>query len=572
MAKPTSPSAGNFLDKIRNWLALHPYLALTLAVLATLGPFLAKPFNIDDPLFIWTAHQIQLHPGDPYGFDVNWYGTVAPMWAQTENPPLASYYIALAAAILGWSEVALHAAFLLPALAVVLGTYRLARRFCGWPALAACATLFTPVFLVSSTTVMCDVMMLAFWVWAVVLWVEGMERDNFRKLCGAGLMIALAALTKYYGVCLIPLLVAYSLIHKRRFGRWAACLLIPLAALCAYQWLTRELYGHAMLSKAIGFTSSARDIVHASHFTSSLTALAFTGGCLAAAVFFAPLLWRARAMMFFAASAILIAAAVYFQNGMLRANGPLAGTARLLAETQTVFWAVGGFGVLALAVVDIWKRRGAQSWLLALWVFGTFLFAALFNWTVNGRSILPMAPAVGILLARRLEEKTLARREAWTRGVAVCLAAGAALAFFVVRSDFLLANAVRESARETFAKYGRDHAAFWYEGHWGFQYYMDLSGAAPLDLKNPALKAGDALAMPVHNAFISQPDTAAADVREIIAVQGPRLLTTWSEDVGAGFYSSVPGPLPFAFGHVPPENVVVYVWKTGAPAAAQNSK
>jgi hypothetical protein len=53
-------------------------------------------------------------------------------------------------------------------------------------------------------------------------------------------------------------------------------------------------------------------------------------------------------------------------------------------------------------------------------------------------------------------------------------------------------------------------------------------------------------------------------VREVIAVQGPLLLTTWSEDVGAVFYSSVPGPLPFAFGKVPPENVVVYVWKAGA--------
>ena len=555
------------MDKVCNWLARHPYLALTLAVLAALGPFLSKPFNIDDPLFIWTAHQIQAHPLNPYGFDVNWYGTVTPMWAATENPPLAAYYIALAAAILGWSEIALHGAFLLPAIAVVLGTYRLARGFCQWPALAACATLFTPVFWISSTTVMCDVLMLAFWVWAVVLWVEGMEWHNFQKLCGASLLIALAALTKYYGVCLIPLLAAYSLIDKRRLGRWSACLLIPLAALCAYQWLTRELYGQAMLSKAIGFTSSAREIVRSSHFASSLTALTFTGGCLATAVFFAPLLWRARALMLFAASAILFAAAVCFQNGMLRANGPLTGAARMFTETQTVFWAVGGAGVLALAITNIGKRRDAQSWLLVLWVFGTFLFAALFNWTVNGRSILPMAPAVGILIARRLDQNILAVREIWTRGVAICLTASAALAFFVARSDFLLANAVRASERETFDKCGHDRAGFWYEGHWGFQYYLDLSGAAALDLKNPALKPGDTLAMPVHNVFISQPNSGAAELHEIISVQGSRWLTTWSEDVGAGFYSSVPGPLPFAFGKVPPETVGIYVLNLETRAA-----
>ena len=69
------------------------------------------------------------------------------MWWVTENPPLAGYYLALAAGILGWSEVALHFAFLLPAVAAILGTHRLARRFCNSPMLAALATLFTPVFM-----------------------------------------------------------------------------------------------------------------------------------------------------------------------------------------------------------------------------------------------------------------------------------------------------------------------------------------------------------------------------------------------------------------------------------------
>jgi hypothetical protein len=56
-------------DKIRRWVALHPNWTLTLATRAALLPFLAKPFNIDDPLFIWTAHQIQSHPANPYGFN-----------------------------------------------------------------------------------------------------------------------------------------------------------------------------------------------------------------------------------------------------------------------------------------------------------------------------------------------------------------------------------------------------------------------------------------------------------------------------------------------------------------------
>src|SRR5579871_2243037 len=123
--------------KLSQRAAGHPRTALALFTLLALGPFLTKPFHLDDPLFIWAARQIQAHPFDPYGFDVNWYGVTQPMWSVTQNPPGASYYLAVAGAILGWSEPALHAAMLLPAMAVILGTWRLAGRLCGHPLLAA---------------------------------------------------------------------------------------------------------------------------------------------------------------------------------------------------------------------------------------------------------------------------------------------------------------------------------------------------------------------------------------------------------------------------------------------------
>ena len=250
---------GDLWDEIRAWAAAHPNAALALAVCAALGPFLAKPFNMDDPLFIWTAHQIQAHPFNPFGFDVNWYKAASPMWSVTENPPLAGYYMALAAGILGWSEIALHLAFLLPALGVILGTHRLARRFCDRPLPAALVVLCAPVFLVSSATVMCDVLMLAFWVWAVEFWMEGVERNCLWRLLAAGLLIALAALTKYFGVCLIPLLGVHAWMSRRGFGKWMAGLLIPLLALCAWDWAARALYQHSLLWQAAGYSSRMRD-------------------------------------------------------------------------------------------------------------------------------------------------------------------------------------------------------------------------------------------------------------------------------------------------------------------------
>jgi hypothetical protein len=125
--------------------------------------------------------------------------------------------------------------------------------------------------------------------------------------------------------------------------------------------------------------------------------------------FILALLWRRRLPAVFAGAAVLAIIALLAGGMMPRHYDWFQGASRMLVELQVVFWAAGGIGVLALAGADVFRRRDACSWLLALWVFGTFLFTAFFNWTVNGRSLLPMAPAVGILIARRLERHQLAR-------------------------------------------------------------------------------------------------------------------------------------------------------------------
>src|SRR5262249_34187791 len=148
---------------------LHQVFLILLCV-ATFAPFVNKAFHIDDPLFLWTAQQIQTHPADFYGFNVNWHRTEQPMSVVMKNPPLAAYYIALVGSLFGWKEITLHLAFLPWAVGAVLATYHLAQRFCSRPLLAAMATLLTPVFLVSSSTIMCDTMMLCLWLWAMVFW------------------------------------------------------------------------------------------------------------------------------------------------------------------------------------------------------------------------------------------------------------------------------------------------------------------------------------------------------------------------------------------------------------------
>jgi len=402
--------------------------------------------------------------------------------------------------------------------------------------------------------------MLAFWVWTMVFWLEGTETGNPWRLGGAAILMTLAALTKYYGACLIPLLAAYSAVSRHRFRLWGACLLLPLAELCFYQYATQALYGSSLLYGAADYAQFSKGLFGFSFVTTGLTALAFTGGCLAVVVFSTPWLWRTRELAACGGLAALIAAAGFLDEGLLKNYHSLPAANALLVKIQILFWAAGGICVLALAVTDFLRHRDACSLLLALWVLGTFLFAGFVNWTINARSILPIAPAVGILLARRRDQNDLGGRRARTGTVAACLAASAVLAFLVAQADFLLAHAVRQCARQISARFESDGTTL-FQGHWGFQYYLQDAGALPFDLKLSALKPGSRLIIPTNNTNVLPLKSEKAELQETITVPGPWLLTTWNQTTGAGFYSSAWGPLPFAFGDVPAEGASVYALK-----------
>ncbi len=206
-------SGNNFGSAVPSCKALGILAAATIACLL---PSIDKAFCLDDPLSLWAAAQIQAHPLDFYGCEVNWYSTVQPLYEVTKNPPLSDYYLAATAAVVGWSEPALHAAFLLAAVGTIWGTWFLARSFCRQAVSAALVALLTPAFLVSSTDLMCDTMMVCLWTWAIALWVKGLKSAKGQWLGVASLIIAGAALTKYFAVSLIPLLAVYTVLRDRK--------------------------------------------------------------------------------------------------------------------------------------------------------------------------------------------------------------------------------------------------------------------------------------------------------------------------------------------------------------------
>ena len=278
-----------------SWISQHPRFVIGLILIVCLGPFINKAVHIDDVLFVWTGQWIQKHPTDFFGFQVNWWFSAIPMWVANYNPPILPYYLAGVASLFGWSEIVLHLACLIIAFVTALGVHALARMWCQRPLLAAAAAIFTPAFLVSSTTLMCDVMMLGFWIWALVLWERALVKErNWRQFIGAGALAGLAVLTKYSAITLLPLLLILGILRIRKPGWWLLGLAVPLLMLAGYEWFTAGMYGHGLFFAAVHYAHTMRIDLPGGWRASVIVCLAFTGGSLLPLLFFAPWLWRRR--------------------------------------------------------------------------------------------------------------------------------------------------------------------------------------------------------------------------------------------------------------------------------------
>lgn len=535
---------------------------VVLATLLCLLPFINKAFHIDDTLFLWAARQIQAHPLDFYGFSANWYGTVMPMAEINQNPPLVSYYIALVTSIVGWQEWSLHLAFLLPALGVTVGTYCLSREFTVRPQLAAFAALATPVFLVSATNVMTDVLMVAFYVWAVVLWIWGLERNRLAWLIAASLLVALSALTKYFGLTAIPLLLLYTVMRLKSFDRRLSVVLLlalPVLLLFGYQQLTVALYGRDLLSSAASYSTKMASLGWGNLFDQSLVGLAFAGGCVASVFFFAPLLWSRRSLLIGGILLCsLVGAALAIKGSIFRLDFVADGKLRWLHILQMTLFVAAGLHLLILVCVELFQRRDAVTALLFCWVIGTFVFVTFVNWTVNGRTILPMIPAAALLIARRLDTLTPRVGEA---AVWAPLGPALLLALAIGWGDYALANTQRRAAAAICGELRPHGKTIWYQGHWGFQYYMDQEGAQAVDIKAATMQIGDFLVIPENNTNTFAPDSylpnfMVPDVKVYNYPASRWIGTMQRTPMGAGFYASVIGPLPFVLGKIPDQ----YYW------------
>jgi len=135
---------------------------------------------------------------------------------------------------------------------------------------------------------------------------------------------------------------------------------------------------------------------------------------------------------------------------------------------------------------------------------------------------------------------------------------GAGLSLLLGWSDTLQANIAREAARKFIADDSAYPGRYFFESHWGFEYYMQEGGVPYFNDTETGLH--DRIAVPMWGSV--NPQYNAHLARRAAAVEYKRgalgWVTTMHPALCAGFYSHTRGPLPFAFGPVPPEEFAVY--------------
>jgi hypothetical protein len=287
-----------------------------------------------------------------------------------------------------------------------------------------------------------------------------------------------------------------------------------------------------------------------------LVCASFIGGCTLSALTLAPLVWSRR-YIFVALLLEGVATAV----GWI-VLGPHLRQHHTAIVLQRQGWSVGpqlalfiaaGVSVLGLAAVDFWTRRNAESLLLGLWVFGTFVFTAFLNWTINARSVLPLIPAAGILLARRLDGLGIASRKALQWKAATALLLSGAVSLWVAQADAEWANVAKQTAPVIGQRAKTETGTVWFQGHWGFQYYMQRLGMRPLDFTNSTLNPQDLLVVPESDFYAHAPPGGFVASEELMETRLRQPVMTMNSGTEAGFYGSFYGALPFAFGKAPTE-------------------
>jgi hypothetical protein len=248
-------------------------------------------------------------------------------------------------------------------------------------------------------------------------------------------------------------------------------------------------------------------------------------------------LWSRRVVLY-GAAAVVVLILILPLVGDIGPHSLYAGSVRWAVAIQGVIFSAGGISLFLLAGSDLAIKRDPPTLLLGLWVLATFVFAVGMTGWISGPSFLPLAPAAGILVMRCLDRRLgpCLGQEDWR--MYWPLLPTALLALLVVWADYRWAHSAREVAEDIHTQFADRKGALWFQGHWGFQYYMQEWGDKPFDFRRiqGEVGIGDLVVIPSNNYGLGI-DSRFLRRLDILSPSSCSWLATMDRSPGAGFYA-----------------------------------
>jgi len=189
-------------------------LIIVAVVLLVRLPFIGEAVQGDDVYSLYGAERALIEPLHPLNAMYAFQGQIVQMRGHTHGP-VNPWILALLLSVFGTvREVPFHLFYLVFSLISALAAWSIARRFTDRAFEAVLLFLVVPPFVVSGTSFEPDLPFLAFWLVAILLYLDDHP-------IGSAMAIVLATLTSYQGVLLTPILF-FAPVAKRRW--------LPLAA------------------------------------------------------------------------------------------------------------------------------------------------------------------------------------------------------------------------------------------------------------------------------------------------------------------------------------------------------
>ncbi len=398
-------------------------------------------------------------------------------WFYGANPPLIGYYYAPIIKLFGENEIFLHLFHLLFSLLVIISMFFLSQRFSNRSFFPVLFLISTPAFIIMSHNIMLDIPLISFFLSSIALFIYGTDNGNKNLLFLSGLFAACACLTKYSGICLIPILLVYSLLFSKK--RSYLFLLIPvflflLWVIYAVIIQKQSTFFCALLWRLRTFLTNENLILR------TFVCMIFLTGTSATTVFLLPYLLKNKINI----GVFLTSCFIGLSSFRMIFFSEYSTIEKLILILLLAFSSFIILIVLKICLISVSAQsRNKDKLFLSFW-FLILLFFTIFSNFIAARFVLLLFPPMFFLIFSEINFSLLETVPKIKKIFFYFICISIVLSTVLAVGDYYFAGIYRKASISLKKEMPDGSQIYFYGGDWGYYYYMMKEGYQPLIYKD----------------------------------------------------------------------------------------